>query len=137
MDFEDEIFLNKKLSERVNREIEILDDVFAGELFFEDQEQEVIPEMPKARGRPKGVKESAPRKAKINVLESILIRIEEAFIRLNRLEEIIKKTGPHEYTLYSKKKDAKTGQRKTLGKFASRKQALKREKQIQHFKSKK
>lgn len=51
------------------------------------------------------------------------------------LLEIIEKTGPQEYTLYSKKKDPKTGKRKSLGKFKSKEAAKKREREIQYFKN--
>jgi cytidyltransferase-like protein len=51
------------------------------------------------------------------------------------LEEIIEKTGDSEYTLYSKKKDPKTGKRKNLGTFKSKKAAKERERQIGYFKS--
>jgi len=50
------------------------------------------------------------------------------------LDEIIKKLGKRKYRLYSKKKNPKTGKRKDLGTFNSRKAAKKREGQIQYFK---
>ncbi|QDP51423.1 MAG: hypothetical protein GOVbin630_121 [Prokaryotic dsDNA virus sp.] len=51
------------------------------------------------------------------------------------LHEIIEKTGDKKYTLYSQKKDSKTGKRKNLGTFPSRAAAEKREKQITYFKN--
>jgi len=46
---------------------------------------------------------------------------------------VIRKRGS-QYILYTRKKDAKTGRRRRLGAFRSRKAALKREQQIEFFK---
>lgn len=49
-------------------------------------------------------------------------------------ETMIRKLKSGEYRLYSKKKDAKTGKRRNLGTFKSRKAAEKHEKDVQYFK---
>ncbi|MGH2403261.1 MAG: hypothetical protein ACRDGN_02245 [bacterium] len=46
---------------------------------------------------------------------------------------VIRKVGTN-YSLYTRKKDPKTGHRRRLGVFRSRKAALKREGQIEFFK---
>jgi hypothetical protein len=48
---------------------------------------------------------------------------------------VIRKTG-REWRLYSRKADPRTGRRRVLGRFGSREDALKRERQIQYFKHK-
>ena len=47
---------------------------------------------------------------------------------------MIRKLKTGEYRLYSRKKDAKTGRRKTLGTFTTRSAAEKHEKAVQYFK---
>ena len=47
---------------------------------------------------------------------------------------MIRKLKSGEYRLYSRKRDAKTGKRKNLGTFASRRAAEKHEKAVQFFK---
>lgn len=47
---------------------------------------------------------------------------------------MIRKLKSGEYRLYSKKKDPKTGKRRNLGTFKSRKAAEKHEKDVQYFK---
>ena len=47
---------------------------------------------------------------------------------------MIRKLKDGRYRLYSRKKDAKTGRRKTLGTFASRAAAEKHERAVQFFK---
>ena len=47
---------------------------------------------------------------------------------------MIRKLKSGEYRLYSRKKDAKTGKRRNLGTFSSRKQAQDRERAVQYFK---
>ena len=47
---------------------------------------------------------------------------------------LIRKLKSGEYRLYSKKKDPKTGKRRNLGTFKSRKAAEKHEKDVQYFK---
>jgi hypothetical protein len=47
---------------------------------------------------------------------------------------MIRKLKSGEYRLYSKKKDPKTGKRRNLGTFTSRKAAEKHEKDVQYFK---
>jgi hypothetical protein len=46
----------------------------------------------------------------------------------------IRKLKSGKYRLYSKKKDAKTGKRKNLGTFNTRKTAEKHEREVQYFK---
>lgn len=46
---------------------------------------------------------------------------------------VIRKVGDT-YVLYTRKKDPKTGRRRRLGTFRSRKAAVKREQQIEFFK---
>jgi hypothetical protein len=53
-------------------------------------------------------------------------------IRLLRL--MIRQIKSGEFRLYSKKKDAKTGKRKNLGTFSTRKAAEKHERAVQYFK---
>jgi len=53
---------------------------------------------------------------------------------VERLFEIIKKLGDGKYRLYSKKKNKKTGKRRNLGTFSSRKKAQEREREVQYFK---
>lgn len=52
------------------------------------------------------------------------------------LSEVIRKLANGKYRLYSKKKNPKTGERRNLGTFNSRKAAEKHEKDIQFFKHK-
>ncbi|NGX27219.1 MAG: hypothetical protein K940chlam6_01152 [Chlamydiae bacterium] len=47
---------------------------------------------------------------------------------------MIRKLTSGEYRLYSRKKDPKTGKRRNLGTFATRKEAVKHEREIQFFK---
>jgi hypothetical protein len=47
---------------------------------------------------------------------------------------MIRKLKSGEYRLYSKKKDPKTGKRRNLGTFKTRKAAEKHEKDVQYFK---
>jgi hypothetical protein len=47
---------------------------------------------------------------------------------------VIRKLKSGEYRLYSKKKDPKTGKRRNLGTFKSRKAAEKHERAVQYFK---
>ena len=53
------------------------------------------------------------------------------------VDEIIKKIGPKKYRIYSKSKNQKTGKRKNLGTFKSKKAAKKQERNIEFFKHKK
>tara|TARA_Y100000034_G_C6806843_1_gene362359 strand:+ start:165 stop:356 length:192 start_codon:yes stop_codon:yes gene_type:complete len=50
------------------------------------------------------------------------------------IAEVIRKLPNGKYRLYSKKKDSKTGKRRNLGTFGSRKAAEKHEKDVQFFK---
>ena len=47
---------------------------------------------------------------------------------------MIRKLPSGKYRLYSRKKDPKTGKRKNLGTFASRKEAERHERAVQFFK---
>ena len=47
---------------------------------------------------------------------------------------MIRKLKTGEYRLYSRKKNVKTGKRRNLGTFATRKQAEARERAVQYFK---
>ena len=47
---------------------------------------------------------------------------------------MIRKLKSGEYRLYSRKKNAKTGKRRNLGTFATRKAAKDRERAVQYFK---
>jgi hypothetical protein len=47
---------------------------------------------------------------------------------------MIRQIKSGEFRLYSKKKDAKTGKRKNLGTFSTRKAAEKHERAVQYFK---
>lgn len=47
---------------------------------------------------------------------------------------MIRKPKSGEFRLYSRKKDAKTGKRRNLGTFSTRKAAEKHEKAVQYFK---
>jgi len=47
---------------------------------------------------------------------------------------VIRRLGSGEYRLYSRKKDPKTGRRRNLGTFSSRKAAEKHERAVQYFK---
>ena len=47
---------------------------------------------------------------------------------------MIRKLKSGEFRLYSRKKDAKTGRRRNLGTFSTRKAAEKHEKAVQYFK---
>jgi hypothetical protein len=47
---------------------------------------------------------------------------------------MIRKLSSGEYRLYSRKKDARTGKRRNLGTFSSRKAAEKHEREVQYFK---
>lgn len=49
---------------------------------------------------------------------------------------MIRKLPSGKYRLYSRKKDPKTGKRKNLGTFDTRKAAEKHEREIQYFKRK-
>jgi len=48
---------------------------------------------------------------------------------------MIRKLKSGEYRLYSRKVDAKTGKRKSLGTFKTREAAEKHEREVQYFKS--
>jgi len=48
--------------------------------------------------------------------------------------EMVKKLKSGEYRLYSRKKDAKTGRRRNLGTFGTRKAAEAHERAVQYFK---
>jgi len=50
---------------------------------------------------------------------------------------MIRKLKSGQYSLYSEKKDAKTGKRKNLGTFKTREAAKKHEQQVEFFKRKK
>ncbi|MCE5317542.1 MAG: hypothetical protein LLG04_09325 [Parachlamydia sp.] len=50
---------------------------------------------------------------------------------------MIRKLKSGMFRIYSRSSDAKTGKRKNLGTFATRQEALKREKEIQYFKKRK
>ena len=50
------------------------------------------------------------------------------------ISEVIRKLANGKYRLYSKKKNPKTGERRNLGTFDSRKAAVEREQQVQYFK---
>ncbi len=52
------------------------------------------------------------------------------------IQEVIRKLPNGKYRLYSKKKNPKTGQRRNLGTFDSRKAAEDHEKDVQYFKHK-
>ncbi|MFH1799366.1 MAG: hypothetical protein ABH891_00770 [Candidatus Omnitrophota bacterium] len=47
---------------------------------------------------------------------------------------MIRKLGSGEYRLYSRKKDPKTGMRRNLGTFKTRRAAEQHEREIQYFK---
>jgi hypothetical protein len=47
---------------------------------------------------------------------------------------MIRKLASGQYRLYSRKKDPKTGKRRNLGSFSSRKAAEKHEREVQYFK---
>jgi hypothetical protein len=47
---------------------------------------------------------------------------------------VIRKLASGQYRLYSRKKDPKTGRRRNLGTFATRKDALAHERAVQFFK---
>jgi len=47
---------------------------------------------------------------------------------------MIRKLKPGRYRLYSRKKDAKTGMRRNLGTFSTRRAAVAHERAIQYFK---
>jgi hypothetical protein len=48
--------------------------------------------------------------------------------------KVIRKLKSGEYRLYSRKKDAKTGNRKNLGTFSTMEKAKQHEKDVQYFK---
>jgi hypothetical protein len=54
----------------------------------------------------------------------------------SELNEVIRKLANGKYRLYSKKKNPKTGERRNLGTFDSRKAAEAHEKDVQFFKHK-
>ena len=54
----------------------------------------------------------------------------------SELNEVIRKLANGKYRLYSKKKNPKTGERRNLGTFDSRKAAVAPEKDVQFFKHK-
>lgn len=51
-----------------------------------------------------------------------------------KITPMIRKLKSGEYRLYSRKKNPKTGKRRNLGTFASRKAAEKHERDVQYFK---
>lgn len=77
--------LERKLNETIDRELGQLEDVLLGDLFFENEEIPA-PVVKKGPGRPKGVKESKPRKVKSNILEEILERTLNAILHLSLLD---------------------------------------------------
>ena len=54
--------------------------------------------------------------------------------RARRFLSMIRKLKSGEYRLYSRKKNPKTGKRRNLGTFSSRKAAEKHERAVQYFK---
>jgi hypothetical protein len=74
--------LDKKINDTIDREVGLTEDYLFGELFLESEEHPKPAQ--KKRGRPPGVKETAPRKKKIS-LESIVEHIEAAILRLKDL----------------------------------------------------
>jgi hypothetical protein len=67
------------------------------------------------------------------------VRVTERQLRgiiQEELSEVIRKLANGKYRLYSKKKNPKTGERRNLGTFNSRKAAEKHEKDVQFFKHK-
>jgi len=60
--------------------------------------------------------------------------VEEHDLSEAEIEEIIRKLGPKKYRLYSKKTNPKTGERRNLGTFKSKKAAKEHEQDIQFFK---
>lgn len=49
---------------------------------------------------------------------------------------MIRKLGPFRYRLYSRRKNPRTGMRRNLGTFSSRRAAEKHERAVQYFKRK-
>jgi hypothetical protein len=67
------------------------------------------------------------------------MKITEGYLRRiirEELNEVIRKLANGKYRLYSKKKNPKTGERRNLGTFSSRKAAEAHEKDVQFFKHK-
>jgi len=58
----------------------------------------------------------------------------DAAVSLVRENNMIRKLKSGQYRLYSRKKDPKTGRRKNLGTFGSRKSAEEHERAVQYFK---
>ena len=73
--------LDRMLKETITRESDSIEEVLFGESIDEEPEPVLTPE-PRRRGRPPGVKESAPRKRKPN----IILMIEHLESAMNRLE---------------------------------------------------
>lgn len=74
----------KILDDIIEREAEIIDDSYFDALFGILPEEVEKPVEPKRRGRPKGVKESRPRKPKGLDVKKILERLEEAISKLRK-----------------------------------------------------
>lgn len=55
-------------------------------------------------------------------------------IDLAKEQDMIRKLASGEYRLYSRKKNPKTGKRRNLGTFKTRKAAEKHERDVQYFK---
>ena len=71
------------------------------------------------------------------IRESLLERHDEHWmsgLSESEIQEIIRKLGPKKYRLYSKKKNPKSGERRNLGTFRSKKAAKEHEQDIQFFK---
>lgn len=90
-DYERFFDLDKKINESVERESERADGMYLGDLFLDSSEEEPKEE-PKRRGRPKGVKESVPRKP-VSKVKEIVERTKAAIGRLVVLNEVMKKQG--------------------------------------------
>ena len=63
------------------------------------------------------------------------MKITEGQLR-KMIQEVIRKLPSGKYRLYSKKKNPKTGERRNLGTFDSKKAAEEHEKDVQFFKHK-
>lgn len=76
--------MHRKILDIIEREADIIDDSYFDALFGILPEEIEKPAEPKKRGRPKGIKESRPRKPKGLDVQKILARLEEAIGKLRR-----------------------------------------------------
>jgi hypothetical protein len=92
-DFDNLFNLEKTLNEVVEKEVDRSEDYFLGSLFLEEKSDE---EPPRKRGRPKGVKETTPRKRKDSKIRKIKEHLMSFFEHVENLKVALQETQSKE-----------------------------------------